>query len=48
MYGEAVVAQGMTIPQYLAQLQVFPEDQMKHKYRHKQPLVRPNEVKDLP
>ena len=48
MYGEAAAAQGMTIPEYVAQLQVFPEDQMKHKYRHKQPLVRPNEVNHLP
>ena len=48
MYEEAAAAQGMTIPEYVAQLQVFPEDQMKPKYRHKQPLVRPNEVNDLP
>ena len=27
---------------------MFPEDQIKHKYRIGQPLVRPNEVKDLP
>ena len=48
MYGEAAAAQGMTIPHYLAQLEVFPEDQMKQKYRHGEPLVRPNEVNDLP
>ena len=48
MYGEAAAAQGMTIPQYLQQLQFFPEDQIKHKYRLGHPLVRPNEVNDLP
>ena len=48
MYGDAAAAQGMTIPQYLQQLQVFPEDQIKYKYRPGHPLVRPNEVKDLP
>jgi hypothetical protein len=48
LYGEAAAAQGMTIPQYLQQLQFFPEDQIKHKYRIGHPLVRPNEVNDLP
>ena len=48
MYGDAAAAQGMTIPQYLQQLQVFPEDQIKHKYRSGHPLIRPNEVNDLP
>ena len=48
MYGESAAAQGMTIPQYLQQLQFFPVDQIKHKYRLGHPLVRPNEVNDLP
>ena len=48
LYGDAAAAQGMTIAHYIAQLEVFPEDQMKHKYRHGKSLVRPNEVKDLP
>ena len=48
MYGEAASAQGMTIPEYLAQLPVFGEDELRHKYQLGQPLVRPNEVNDLP
>ena len=38
----------MTIGHYMSQLEVFPVDEIKHKYRHGEPLVRPNEVKDLP
>ena len=48
MYGEAASAQGMTIPEYLAQLAVFGDDELKTPYRLGQPLVKPNEVKDLP
>ena len=48
LYGEEAAAQGMTIAQYLSQLQVFPEDQIRHPYRHGESLIRPNEVKDLP
>ena len=32
MYEEAAAAQGMTIAQYLEQLQVFPEDEIRHPY----------------
>ena len=47
-YGEAARAQGMTIRQYLLQLQGYAEDELKHPYNIGQPLVRPIQVKDLP
>ena len=48
MYGEAARAHGMTISEYLLQLQGFADDELKHPFKHGRPLVRPNEVKDLP
>ena len=47
-YGEAARAQGMTIHQYLNQLQGYAPDELKHPFVIGKPLVRPNEVKDLP
>ena len=47
-YGEAAQAQGMTIRQYLNQLQGYADDELKHIFEIGQPLIRPNEVKDLP
>ena len=47
-YGEAARAQGMTIRQYLNQLQGYAEDELKHKFKIGQPLVRPSQLKDLP
>ena len=47
-YGEAARAQGMTIRQYLNQLQGYAPDELKHPFVIGKPLVRPNEVKDLP
>ena len=47
-YGEAARAQGMTICQYLNQLQGYAPDELKHPFVIGKPLVRPNEVKDLP
>ena len=49
LYGEAASAQGMSITQYLDQLQFHGEIVPKHKYRHGHPLVKPVElVNDLP
>ena len=47
-YGEAARAQGMTIRQYLNQLQGYADDELKHPFEIGKPLVRPNHVKDLP
>ena len=46
MYGEAASAQGMSIPQYLEQLQEFHE--VAYKYRHGCTLVKPELVDGLP
>ena len=48
IYGEVARAQGMTIAQYLLQLDVHADDELKHPFKIGKPLVRPNEVKDLP
>ncbi len=48
LYGKDAAAQGMTIPEFLLQLQTFPEDEIRPKFRSGHPLVNPNEVKDLP
>ena len=48
LYGEAAAAQGMTIAHYVAQLEGFPVAEVGYKFRHGEPLVRPDEVKDLP
>ena len=47
-YGEAARAQGMTIRQYLNQLQGYADDELSYKFEIGKPLVRPNQVKDLP
>ena len=47
-YGDAAWAHSMTISQYLLQLAVHTGDELKHKFQLGKPLVRPNEVKDLP
>ena len=47
-YKEAADAQGMTIPQYLSQLEYWPTAEEAYKYKYGQPLVKPNEVKKLP
>ena len=47
-YGEAARAHGMTIRQYLNQLQGYADDELKHPFEIGKPLVRPNQVKDLP
>ena len=47
-YGEVARAHGMTIRQYLNQLQGYADDELKHRFEIGQPLVRPNQVKDLP
>ena len=41
-YGEAARAQGMTIRQYLNQLQGYAEDELKHPFEIGKPLVRPD------
>ena len=46
MYGEAASAQGMSIPEYLEQLQEFHE--VAYTYRHGHPLVKPELVNSLP
>ena len=46
MYGEAASTQGMSIPQYLEQLEEFQE--VAYKYRHGNPLVKPELVNGLP
>ena len=46
MYGDATAAQGMSIPQYLAQLQEFQE--VAYQYRHGHTLVKPELVNGLP
>ena len=47
-YGEAARAHGMTIRQYLNQLQGYADDELKHPFEIGKALVRPNQVKDLP
>lgn len=47
LYGESAAAQGMTIAQYLHHLE-FPTAEETYKYRHGNPLVRPEEVNNLP
>ena len=48
-YKEAAGAQGMTIPQYLSQLQVFSTADIAYKYKYREPLLRTKEeVKKLP
>ena len=47
-YGEVARAHGMTIRQYLNQLQGYANDKLKHPFEIGKPLVRPNQVKDLP
>ena len=48
LYGEAASAQGMSIPQYLDQLQEFQQVVPAYKYRHRYPLVKPDLVNGLP
>ena len=43
-YKEAADAQGMTIPQYLSQLEYWPTAEEAYKYKYGQPLVKPKEV----
>ena len=45
MYGEAAAARGMTIAQYLDQLEV---QELAYKYQYGRPLVKPELVKELP
>ena len=47
-YGEAARAKGMSIRMYLNQLQGYADDELSYKFEIKKPLVRPNQVKDLP
>ena len=46
MYGEAAAAHGLTIAQYLDQLQEVQE--VAYKYEYGRPLVKPELVKELP
>ena len=49
LYKEAADAQGMTIPQYLSQLQVFSTDDIAYQYKYGEPLLRTKEeFKKLP
>ena len=48
MYGEAAAAHGISIAEYVSQLVEFPIADVAYTYRHGNPLVRPEEVKDLP
>ena len=47
-YGEAAAAQGMSIAQYLSQLEFFPVSEVAYKYQYGKPLVKPEEVNNLP
>jgi len=47
IYGEDAAARGMSISAYLSQLHQV-HHQEKYKYKYGAPLVRPEEVKDLP
>ena len=38
----------MTISQYLSQLEFFPTTDIAYKYKYGEPLVRPEEVNNLP
>ena len=48
LYGEAASAQGMSIVQYLDQLQFHEEIVPKYKFRHGHHLIKPELVRDLP
>ena len=48
LYGEAASARGLSIAQYLDQLQFHEDTGPKYKYRHGRPLVKAELVKDLP
>ena len=47
-YGEAAAAHGLSIAEYLDQLQFHGEIVPKYKYRHGHPLVKSELAKDLP
>src|SRR4051812_5727543 len=47
-YREAAAAQGMSIAQYLSQLEYFPVSEVAYKYQYGKPLVKPEEVNNLP
>ena len=47
-YGEAAAAQGMSIAQYLSQLEFFPVSEVAYRYQYGKPLVKPEEVNNLP
>ena len=48
LYGEATASQGMSIAQYLSQLEYFPVSEVAYKYQYGKPLVKPEEVNNLP
>ena len=47
LYGEAAAAQGMSISQYLSQLEYFPVSAVAYKYQYGKPLVKPQEANNL-
>ena len=46
MYGEAAAAHGMSIAQYIDQLEAVQE--VAYKYQYGRPLMKPELVKELP
>ena len=48
LYGQAAADAGMSIPEYLQTLELFPSSECEYKYRHGHPLVRPGEENNLP